>query len=144
MNVDFFSRQVVKQVVLFTVIHLFLACVLYVLLDTETFFPAVIYCCMSTCKLAGAVFSYLSIAKWLKEFMMDWCTWLCVIQYVLNFMCALLEILNASICCTLRNVRSLLVMDPTSLQFSGCRGCFPGGKAAGVWSWPLTSISSSG
>jgi hypothetical protein len=30
--------------------------------------------------------------------------------------------------------------DPTSLLFSGYWGCFPGGKAAGAWSWPLTSV----
>jgi len=29
---------------------------------------------------------------------------------------------------------------PPSLLSHGYRGSFPGGKAAGLWSWPLTSI----
>jgi len=29
---------------------------------------------------------------------------------------------------------------PPSLLQVGTRGSFPGGKAAGAWSWPLTSI----
>jgi hypothetical protein len=29
--------------------------------------------------------------------------------------------------------------DPPILLSRGCRGCFPGGKAAGSWSWLLTS-----
>jgi hypothetical protein len=28
---------------------------------------------------------------------------------------------------------------PPNLLFNGYRGSFPGGKAAGAWSWPLTS-----
>jgi hypothetical protein len=28
---------------------------------------------------------------------------------------------------------------PPNLLYNGCRGLFPGGKAAGAWSWPLTS-----
>jgi hypothetical protein len=28
---------------------------------------------------------------------------------------------------------------PPNLLYNGYRGLFPGGKAAGVWSWPLTS-----
>jgi len=46
---------------LFTFIHLFLARVLYVLLDTLKLFIAVIYFQMSTYKLAGAVCSYLQV-----------------------------------------------------------------------------------
>jgi len=29
---------------------------------------------------------------------------------------------------------------PHSLRSSRCRGLFPGGKADGAWSWPLTPI----
>jgi hypothetical protein len=34
--------------------------------------------------------------------------------------------------------------DPPSLPSNGYRSCFPRGKAAGVWSWPLTFIQRRG
>ena len=67
MGINVFSLQVVKMV-LFTFIHLFLAHVFYVLLDALKLFIAVIYFQMPTCKLAGAICSYLQVQSDWRSF----------------------------------------------------------------------------